>query len=319
MMKTERQSFISGLIRAGFEVEPSGFKEQAMELLGRLIPFDMALWASGHTEGLKVHNFYLSGLPQALMERWEQIKDQDRLLASIIANPGRTLDVFDVYSKEERPELDIGKHAQQFGVGAAISTAVPDPRVDLLDIMSLYRKDPNQPFSPGERAIKQEVFPLMSQVWHHNQIHSLKLSCGGSGLGSAGVCDRQGWVRHAESGFVDLLEEEFPQWNPPVLPEGLLPFALSGDTEKYKGQRLHITRSRQEDLILLQLESRGVLNRLTPREEEVAEAFSSGLTYKEIAAELQISPSTVRTHLESVYRKLEVASKVELVRILNQN
>lgn len=51
---------------------------------------------------------------------------------------------------------------------------------------------------------------------------------------------------------------------------------------------------------------------LSKREQEVAEAYAAGASYKEIARDLGISPMTVRTYLSTIYRKLGVSSKLEL-------
>lgn len=51
---------------------------------------------------------------------------------------------------------------------------------------------------------------------------------------------------------------------------------------------------------------------LSRRELEIAEDYARGATYQAIAASLGIAPSTVRTHLATIYRKLEVSSKLEL-------
>ncbi|SFS16439.1 LuxR C-terminal-related transcriptional regulator [Yoonia litorea] len=53
-------------------------------------------------------------------------------------------------------------------------------------------------------------------------------------------------------------------------------------------------------------------NDLSRRENQIAESYAAGCSYQEIAANLHIAPSTVRTHLATIYRKLEVSSKVEL-------
>lgn len=52
---------------------------------------------------------------------------------------------------------------------------------------------------------------------------------------------------------------------------------------------------------------------LTKREQEVLEQISRGLNYKQIATNLLISPSTVRKHIENVYKKLNVHNKVEAI------
>jgi DNA-binding NarL/FixJ family response regulator len=52
---------------------------------------------------------------------------------------------------------------------------------------------------------------------------------------------------------------------------------------------------------------------LSPREEAVLNLLANGLTYKQIADELNISIDTVRTYLRRIYEKLHVQSRTEAV------
>lgn len=52
---------------------------------------------------------------------------------------------------------------------------------------------------------------------------------------------------------------------------------------------------------------------LSTREIEILLQLSKGLNYKEISDNLIISPSTVRKHIENIYKKLQVHSKMEAV------
>lgn len=52
---------------------------------------------------------------------------------------------------------------------------------------------------------------------------------------------------------------------------------------------------------------------LTQRERQILSLLADGLGNKQIAARLGISPSTVKTHLEVVFEKLEVGSRAEAV------
>lgn len=52
---------------------------------------------------------------------------------------------------------------------------------------------------------------------------------------------------------------------------------------------------------------------LSNREVEVLEQLSKGLSYTVIAEHLFLSPSTVRKHIENIYKKLQVHSKIEAV------
>jgi DNA-binding CsgD family transcriptional regulator len=53
--------------------------------------------------------------------------------------------------------------------------------------------------------------------------------------------------------------------------------------------------------------------KLSAREVEMAIMIARGLSNKDIAAQLFISPATVRTHIYNLYRKVEVKSRVELL------
>ena len=55
------------------------------------------------------------------------------------------------------------------------------------------------------------------------------------------------------------------------------------------------------------------LRPVTPREIEVLQLASHGLTACEIAAQLVLSAGTVKTHLRNIYRKLRVADKAAAV------
>ncbi|SHO62095.1 response regulator transcription factor [Algoriphagus zhangzhouensis] len=52
---------------------------------------------------------------------------------------------------------------------------------------------------------------------------------------------------------------------------------------------------------------------LTKREIEILEQIAKGLNYNQIGENLFISPKTVRKHIENIYQKLQVHSKLEAV------
>ena len=57
---------------------------------------------------------------------------------------------------------------------------------------------------------------------------------------------------------------------------------------------------------------------LSRREREIALAYAEGASHRDIGERLFIAPSTVRTHLGTIYRKLGVSSKIELRRLLTE-
>lgn len=55
---------------------------------------------------------------------------------------------------------------------------------------------------------------------------------------------------------------------------------------------------------------------ITDKESEIIELILSGLTYKQIAEKLYISPKTVDNHVQSIYKKLKVTSKIQLSNLI---
>jgi two-component system nitrate/nitrite response regulator NarL len=51
---------------------------------------------------------------------------------------------------------------------------------------------------------------------------------------------------------------------------------------------------------------------LSPREQEVARLLARGLTNKQIAADLVLTPGTVRSHVEHILDKLDLRSRAQV-------
>jgi DNA-binding NarL/FixJ family response regulator len=57
------------------------------------------------------------------------------------------------------------------------------------------------------------------------------------------------------------------------------------------------------------------LGELTPQELQVARFVGEGLSNKEVAAQLFLSPRTIDAHLRSVFAKLGITSRTQLARM----
>ena len=55
------------------------------------------------------------------------------------------------------------------------------------------------------------------------------------------------------------------------------------------------------------------MNYLTQREEEVLELLTHGITYKGVASKLFISETTVKTHVNNIFQKLQVNDRTQAV------
>ena len=63
----------------------------------------------------------------------------------------------------------------------------------------------------------------------------------------------------------------------------------------------------------LESSEENLLSYLTQREEEVLELLTQGVTYKGVAAKLFISETTVKTHVNNIFQKLQVNDRTQAV------
>lgn len=57
--------------------------------------------------------------------------------------------------------------------------------------------------------------------------------------------------------------------------------------------------------------------KLTAQQLQIARIVADGATNREVAAQLYLSPRTVEHHLRNIFTKLDIRSRVELVRLLS--
>ncbi|MCQ2753618.1 MAG: response regulator transcription factor [bacterium] len=86
-----------------------------------------------------------------------------------------------------------------------------------------------------------------------------------------------------------------------------LPLALSSRFFEYFQQSFREETSKQET------DEENLLSYLTQREEEVLELLTQGITYKGVANKLFISETTVKTHVNNIFQKLQVNDRTQAV------
>ena len=86
-----------------------------------------------------------------------------------------------------------------------------------------------------------------------------------------------------------------------------LPLALSSRFFEYFQQSFREETAKQES------EEENLLSYLTQREEEVLELLTQGVTYKGVASKLFISETTVKTHVNNIFQKLQVNDRTQAV------
>jgi len=288
------------------------FHGHALSRISQLLPFDSAWWGrAAIIDGLpEEHSSYLHHLPDTYLADWQSIRHVDVTVGLVHEAPGQAV-IVDMLDPANGPGQNwLG---QRHDIGELLCVIHVDPQTRLSDHLSLYRK-------PGAPRFNQDDCQLLNNLMLHlvaavsaNQIRTLvamrETLTSPRNLALA-VCDQRGVLQCAERGFVDLLLSEWPQWSGPALP---VPLNQRG----HEGKQIHIEASAVGDQFLLAARLNRALPQLSPRENDVAQGFGEGKTYKEVARDLGLSPNTVRHHIRAIYSKLGVKDKARIAHLLH--
>jgi DNA-binding CsgD family transcriptional regulator len=134
---------------------------------------------------------------------------------------------------------------------------------------------------------------------------------------SRAIADRHGAIQELTPQFRSTLSNEWPDRDGSQLPPWVVGPLLNRDGTRHTSTQLLFESCQVHDLHFIKARQKKPSDDLSARERSVAELFCDGLTYKEIATRLLISPATVRAHLRGIYSKLGVSSKIELTTALS--
>lgn len=288
------------------------FHGEALGRINELLPFDSAWWGRAAViDGLpEEHSTCLYNLPPTYLEDWQSIRHVDVAVALTQKKPGQAV-ILDMRDPASGPALNwLG---ERHDIGQLLCIVYVDTQTCLSDHLSLYR-------NPGAPGFDEQDCQLLNNLMLHlvasvsaNQIRTLvtmrETLVSTRNLALA-VCDRRGVLQCSERGFVDLLLSEWPQWTGPRLPVKL-------NEQGHEGKWVHIDASAVGDQVLLAARINRALPQLSPRENDVAQGFGDGKTYKEVARDLGLSPNTVRHHIRAIYSKLGVKDKARIAHLLH--
>jgi DNA-binding CsgD family transcriptional regulator len=128
------------------------------------------------------------------------------------------------------------------------------------------------------------------------------------------IVDRAGVVIAIEAGFMTTMRTEWPGWMGRRLPEPLLTAMQQANSAHWQiaCSRVTVAFSAFEQNYQVSVHMRSALDTLTERERSVAILYATGATYREIAVDLKLAPTTVRGYLRSVFAKLGARNKMQV-------
>ncbi|CCN83218.1 putative Transcriptional regulator, LuxR family [Vibrio nigripulchritudo SFn27] len=289
------------------------FQRNVLEEIELHLPHSSAWWgrASIHNDGPHLHSTHLKNLTDTYLSEWKAMRENDITVERVFDAPGKAIiiDFSDDETPAELKQLGENHHIDQLLCVIAI-----DPVTQLCDHLALYRQRHEPDFTQQDIALLSSLMPHLVSAMATNQLrtlYNLRESINPQRVAFA-ICDNKGILQMSEPSFTQLILQEIPDWKGPQLP-------LEWCQSEFSGQHISISLDRIGGLLLLQARLRDQADHLSSREMSVAKLMNEGMTYKMIARELDIAPNTVRHHIRSMYQKLNVHNKAELVRLMQSS
>ncbi|MBF0354872.1 MAG: hypothetical protein HQL43_06510 [Alphaproteobacteria bacterium] len=310
------------IYQADTRCDRSQFIEHIFNRYAKLIPHDAALW-SGTRYGPSfphdpaIHYMHFYNLPNEISQFWELPENYEaraKLIAYQLASPGKGKIV-----NARTPGLEqvFPQLFTSHGIRHLLAIYLLDPATKLFSIIALYRfKD--APYTEAERCLHELASPHIQAALRSQAMALLDLpGAKQNEESSMAVADSSGAFHHTHPLFLEIIKEEWPDWQgfelPGAIARGQL---LNAARTQFIGKEIVILSQPQGELFLLSARRKDRFDDLTRRERQVAGLFAGGLSYKEVARQLEISPITVRNTLANIYRKVGVSDKGELTNIL---
>ncbi|HEV3429660.1 MAG TPA: LuxR C-terminal-related transcriptional regulator [Paraburkholderia sp.] len=293
------------------------FENGFFRLLGALLDFD-AGWTgvTTHTPGGPImHNSFTWGLPDSFFPEWVKVRDCDPLAIGTRGVYGRAMAI-SVVDPEVPPRFR--NWAVKHGLAQLMVVTAHDHRFGLTTFLSVYRRALDKPFSVGDARKVANVIAHLAAALTINRSFQLTRERGATPETSPAraICDAFGAVHQADKAFEATLRQDWPLYANQTLPQPLIDWLHGGAAHPYTGERVAVHCVPTAGLFQLEARTRSALDLLSPRELVAIQHYGDGLSHKEVAQRMGISPTTVRHYLRCAYRKLGMHDKSEIPRLL---
>lgn len=310
---------IAGLYRQARTLHGAEFAAAAFAWLGRRLRFDAGTLVTSFADRPAYVDAHFHGLadPPAILASWGAVQHLDVLSPLLLARPrvAQRQDVDDPRIAGEA-HAPLRAHLERFALRYSLCIAVPVDDGRAMTVLILVRHAAGDRYADTDLAALEQAAPHVAEASAINRGMAL-LRSPRIGLGELRVAkiDAEGNFIQTTPAFAQLFwAGAEPQTTridanclaairrgkPWPLPDG--------------GHVLHALAEAPGWLLRLHPASR--VDRLTPRELELARLFAAGESHKAIAQRAGLAPATVRNHLRNIYAKLEIQHRVELIEAL---
>ena len=285
--------------------------ERGMAALCRSVGCDGAAWGliEGPSEVATAPSFHLAGslgLGDDVLQGYAAVCGDDHFASAVLARPGQVLR-WSGTSNADAPALRVWVEHHRLAHGAALCSH--DTFSGQTFVAVLYRFDGGKAFDDNEATLMRFLLAQLAMLWCRSLQDMFNAESADSLSGTL-LAKPDGTLTFCGAGMAARLAAT--GWDQPGqrVPTAWLQVAAAGGRVRIGKDWAVI--SEDGDGLRAELASTGLAPSMPTRLLRVAALFCDGLTAKQIARELELSPATVRTYLRDAYSQLGVRNKIEL-------
>jgi DNA-binding CsgD family transcriptional regulator len=306
-------AFIFELYERAETQDPLALLEWSAGTLARTVHADCAWcgWADHTSEDVQVYGAISHNLPPDYYQYWLTMKDEDLLSQDLVGWRRKVA----IYSRQGERQTDgiIGL-ADRYHLKELSAFVAHDRNSSVSLFLSLYRS--GRPTTPMREEETQYVSAALDHVLRASALVDKSM-----GATTRLIVNERGRILTSSLSAERILREWSPQWKSKLLPDVLTTALSQTRSSHFSRAGLRVERRQIQNIagpplftVTLRRDDRE--DTLTDRERQIAEKITFGLTHKEIARNLDISPATVRNHTQSVLTKLGARNKAALAAII---
>jgi|GEM_PF-4195467 len=238
------------------------------------------------------------------------ITSRDPLLKMSVRNPRRVHRITTTRLRDK----NIVEYSRRAAAVHCLCYVNKSDDSNLINTVSFWREEKSGAFSDAQLAFSSILTPHVIQALTINQKIKPDIFVGSKERSGRIIAEVGGAIHFIDDISIILLRQEFPLWLSHVLPPEIIAGFRSNSFQKYIGKKVILSLQLQGNIMFMDIKTRDVGGSLTSAELRVVEKIVLCGNYKEAARQLEVSASTIRNQLHSIYKKLGIRGKSELIK-----
>lgn len=311
MTESTTDNLIESLYANSLNVPAAEYRDWALQYLRAWVPFDAAQWRRINTVAHRVFGVSYSGLPPSFSSAFDRVRHVDPVYQKLERGEADAVTSAEFDSLEHNPAWARLYAAHEIKQSTGVFVRAQG---GVLHELMFFRFEEDEPFSAEQAELLGRAAKHMAAAATHAYFLLRGELSAPHARRPAALIDARGLFYEVQPAFLDLLRTGEPNFDGEALP-----FVIEHNQydRVFSWRGLSVYAHAVDDLSVVRLWEGDLLSALTQREREVVTLVCEGYTQKSIAAQLDISASTVATHIYAGYSKLGVTTKTELLRLLN--